>query len=65
MPRIVSTGKQFLLNISPDVMKAMGWKKGTELLICKVPGQNQVYLEEIKGMNDASDKKKLKGEKKK
>jgi carbohydrate-selective porin OprB len=47
MPKILHTGKQFVLTISPDIMKAMGWKKGTEVILSKVPGENQVYLEKI------------------
>ncbi len=48
MPRILSTGKQFVLTISPEIMKVMGWKKGTEVILSKVPGEKMVYLEEIK-----------------
>ena len=56
MPRILSTGKQFIVTISPEVMKAMGWKKGTELILSKTPGEKVVYLEEIGSGKEESKK---------
>lgn len=47
MPKILSTGRQYIITISPEIMKTMGWEKGTELILSKVPGQKQVYLEEV------------------
>ena len=48
MARILHTGKQYVITLSPDIIKKLGWKKGTEVIISKVPGKDLVYIEEIK-----------------
>jgi|APSaa5957512622_1039677.scaffolds.fasta_scaffold134753_2 hypothetical protein len=63
MPKILSTGRQYIITISPEIMKTMGWEKGTELILSKVPGEKQVYLEEVDGPNKSSKDKSKKKEK--
>lgn len=48
MTKILHTGKQFIVTVSPDLVKRMGWKKGTEVIINKVPEKDLLYIEEIK-----------------
>jgi len=48
MTRLLFTGKQFIITISPDLVKRMGWKKGTEVIISKIPEKDLLYIEEIK-----------------
>ena len=48
MTKILHTGKQFIITISPDLIKRMGWKKGTEVLIGKDHDKDSLYIEEIK-----------------
>lgn len=48
MVKLLSTGKQYILTISPDLVKRMGWKKGTEVIISKIPEKDLLYIEEIK-----------------
>jgi len=48
MVKLLSTGKQFVVTISPDLVKRMGWKKGTEVIISKVLDKDLLYIEEIK-----------------
>ena len=48
MAKIQSTGKQFTITISPDLIKRMGWKKGTEVIISKIPEKDMLYIEEIR-----------------
>ncbi len=48
MVKLLSTGKQYVLTISPDLVKRMGWKKGTEVIISKIPEKDLLYIEEIK-----------------
>lgn len=48
MAKLQSTGKQFTVTISPDLVKRMGWKKGTEVIIGKDHDKDLLYIEEIK-----------------
>jgi hypothetical protein len=48
MVKILFTGKQYIVTLSPDLVKRMGWKKGTEVIISKVPEKEILYIEEIK-----------------
>ena len=48
MTKIQSTGKQYVVTISPDLIKRMGWKKGTEIIISKDHDKDMLYVEEIK-----------------
>ena len=54
MPKILSTGRQYIITISPEIMKTMGWEKGTELILSKVPGEKQVYIEEVEETKKSS-----------
>ena len=47
MVKILHTGKQFVITLSPDLIKRMGWKKGTDLLVSKVPDKDLLYIEEM------------------
>ena len=48
MVKILFTGKQYLITLSKDLVKRMGWKKGTEIIISKIPEKDFLYIEEIK-----------------
>ena len=48
MTRLLFTGKQFMITVSPDLVKRMGWKKGTEVILSKIPEKDLLYIEEIK-----------------
>lgn len=48
MVKILFTGKQYMITISPDLVKRMGWKKGTAVIISKIPEKDILYIEEIK-----------------
>ena len=48
MAKIQSTGKQYLINLPKDLLRILGWKKGTEVYISKDPDKKRVYIEEIK-----------------
>lgn len=48
MVKILFTGKQYMITISPDLIKKLGWKKGTEVIISKVPEKDLLFIEEIK-----------------
>lgn len=48
MVKLLFTGKQYMITISPDLVKKMGWKRGTELIISKIPEKELLYIEEIK-----------------
>ena len=48
MTKILHTGKQYVVTLAPDLIKRMGWKKGTEILISKIPEKDMLYIEEIK-----------------
>jgi len=37
-------GKQFTITIPEDVIKQMGWKKGTDLYVGKDIGKDVVYI---------------------
>ena len=49
MAKILFTGKQYLITLSPELVKAMGWKKGHEVLVSKVPEKDLLFIEDIKG----------------
>lgn len=48
MVKLLFTGKQYMITISPDLVKKMGWKRGSELIISKIPEKELLYIEEIK-----------------
>jgi len=48
MVKILFTGKQYMITISPDLLKRMGWKKGTAVIISKILEKDILYIEEIK-----------------
>ncbi len=48
MAKITFTGKQHILTVPKDLMEMMGWDKDTEVVISKYPGQNLLYIEELK-----------------
>ena len=48
MPKIMSTGKQFLLTVPKELVELMGWGTGTEVVISKYPGKDILFVEEIK-----------------
>ena len=52
MARILFNGKQYTLTISPDLIRRMGWKKGTEVIISKELNSDVLYIEEIKDEKD-------------
>ncbi len=37
-----------MITVSPDLIKRMGWEKGTDILISKDPDRDMVFMEEIK-----------------
>jgi len=48
MAKILYNGKQYTLTVSPDLIKRMGWKKGTEVIISKDMHSDMLFIEEIK-----------------
>ncbi len=48
MAKIQYTGKQFVITVSPELMRIMGWTKGAEVVIGKVPEKDLLYIEGIK-----------------
>lgn len=58
MVKILFTGKQYMITLSKDLITRMGWKKGTQIIISKIPEKDLLYIEEIKT-------KKRKGKRKK
>ena len=48
MTRLLFTGKQYMITLSPDLVKRMGWEKGTDILISKFPDKDLLYIEQIK-----------------
>lgn len=56
MTTIQHTGKQYLVCISPDNIKRMGWKKGTEVYIAKDPERDALYIEKMPTKNKGGSK---------
>ena len=48
MGKILHTGKQFVLTIPAGLVKRMGWKKGTEVIVSKLLEKDILFIEEIK-----------------
>jgi len=47
MPKIMSTGKQFLLTVPKELVELLGWSKDTEVVISKYPGKDILYIEKL------------------
>ena len=54
MAKITFTGKQHVLTVPKDLVEMMGWDKDTEVVISKYPGQNLLYIEELKKKKKAA-----------
>ncbi len=52
MTKISFTGKQHTITIPKELVKMMGFKKGTEVIISKYPDKNILFIEEIKKNHD-------------
>lgn len=48
MPRIMSTGKQYVVTVPKELVEMMRWRKGTEILISKYPEKDILFMEEVK-----------------
>lgn len=48
MVKLQYTGKQYTLTISEDNIKRMGWKKGDNLYIAKLPDKTMLYIEKMR-----------------
>ncbi len=47
MPKIMSTGRQFIVTLPKELISLMKWKKGTEVLISKFPEKRILFIEEV------------------
>ncbi|MBU1005802.1 MAG: hypothetical protein KKC54_08955 [Nanoarchaeota archaeon] len=47
MAKIQHTGRQYIVTISEELIKVMGWKKGTEIYIAKEPDKERLYIVEM------------------
>ena len=51
MPKIQHTGRQYIVTISEENIKRMGWNKGTNVYIAKDPDRSILYIEEMPSKN--------------
>jgi len=45
---IQNKNKQFSVNLPKDVVESIGWKKGDNIIISKMPEKNIIFIERVK-----------------